>query len=106
MGMIYGSNNYTLSGRKKKRISSAKKSSVKSNAFKPLQPKPKTYADFRREELQQYPSRDDGTAGATPRREPQKYTGTFVKGIATMHKSNAVPVTSDEQAIDLARMRR
>ena len=34
------------------------------------------------------------------------YKGTMVKGIATMHKSNAVPVFSDEQAIDIARMRR
>jgi hypothetical protein len=34
------------------------------------------------------------------------YTGTKVKGIATMHKSNAVPVFSDEQAVDIARMRR
>jgi len=34
------------------------------------------------------------------------YTGTKVKGIATMHKSNAIPIFSDEQAIDIARMRR
>ena len=34
------------------------------------------------------------------------YTGTKVKGIATMHKSNAVPVFSDEEAIDISRMRR
>ena len=34
------------------------------------------------------------------------YTGTMVKGIATMHKSNAVPVFSDEQAIDISKMRR
>jgi len=38
---------------------------------------------------------------------PQKvYTGTMVKGIATMHKSNAVPVFSDEQAVDISKMRR
>lgn len=42
----------------------------------------------------------------TPRRDPQKYTGTYITGIATMHKSNAVPVTSKEYAIDLATMRR
>jgi hypothetical protein len=30
----------------------------------------------------------------------------MVKGIATMHKSNAVPVFSDEQAVDISRMRR
>ena len=34
------------------------------------------------------------------------YTGTKVKGIATMHKSNAVPVFSDEEAIEISRMRR
>jgi hypothetical protein len=34
------------------------------------------------------------------------YTGTKVKGIATMHKSNAVPVFSDEQAQDISKMRR
>ena len=34
------------------------------------------------------------------------YTGTKVKGIATMHKSNAVPVFSDEEAIDISKMRR
>ena len=34
------------------------------------------------------------------------YTGTKVKGIATMHKSNAVPVFSDEEARDISKMRR
>jgi len=34
------------------------------------------------------------------------YTGTKVKGIATMHKSNAVPVFSDEEAVEISRMRR
>jgi len=34
------------------------------------------------------------------------YTGTAIKGIGTMHKSNAVPVFSDEQAKDIATMRR
>lgn len=34
------------------------------------------------------------------------YTGTAIKGIGTMHKSNAVPIFSDEQAIEIATMRR
>ena len=34
------------------------------------------------------------------------YTGTKVLGIATMHKSNAVPVFSDEEAVEISRMRR
>jgi hypothetical protein len=51
------------------------------------------------------PSRGDGMGSATL--APAKvYTGTKVKGIATMHKSNAVPVFSDEEAIDISRMRR
>jgi hypothetical protein len=39
-------------------------------------------------------------------KERQVYTGTLIKGIATMHKSNAVPVLNDEQARDIAQMRR
>jgi hypothetical protein len=35
-----------------------------------------------------------------------EYTGTYITGIATMHKSNAVPVTNKQQAIDIANMRR
>jgi len=34
------------------------------------------------------------------------YTGTKILGIGTMHKSNAVPIFSDEEAQDIARMRR
>jgi len=37
---------------------------------------------------------------------PKVYTGTKIKGIATMHKSNAVPVFSDEEAVDISKMRR
>lgn len=50
-------------------------------------------------------SRDTGVGVATVA-PPKVYTGTKVKGIATMHKSNAVPVFSDEEAIDISRMRR
>ncbi len=34
------------------------------------------------------------------------YTGTKVKGIATMHKSNAVPVFSNDEAVEISNMRR
>ena len=48
-----------------------------------------------------------GTGGGVAVLAPAKvYTGTKVKGIATMHKSNAVPVFSDEEAVDISRMRR
>jgi len=47
------------------------------------------------------------TVGGVAILAPAKvYTGTKVKGIATMHKSNAVPVFSDEEAIDISKMRR
>ena len=51
------------------------------------------------------PSRDTG-GGVATLPAPKVYTGTMVKGIATMHKSNAVPVFSDEEAVDISKMRR
>jgi hypothetical protein len=51
------------------------------------------------------PSRDSGP-GIAAKKESPKYTGTLIKGIATMHKSNAVPIISDEQAIEISKMRR
>jgi len=46
------------------------------------------------------------TGGTATMAAPKVYTGTKVKGIATMHKSNAVPVFSDEEAVEISRMRR
>ena len=51
------------------------------------------------------PSLESGIGTAT-KAPPKVYTGTKIKGIATMHKSNAVPVFSNEEAIDIAKMRR
>lgn len=45
----------------------------------------------------------DGIASSKPQ---MQYTGTKMIGIGTLHKSNAVPVFSDEEAIDMAKMRR
>ncbi len=36
----------------------------------------------------------------------QEYTGSAVVGISTLHKSNAVPVFSQQEAIDISKMRR
>lgn len=72
-------------------------------AFKPLTLNP-AYPPGR--EPQHIPSRPD-TPGAVGTRAADKvYTGTAIKGIGTLHKSNAVPVFTDEEAVDLARMRR
>ena len=51
-------------------------------------------------------SRDTGHAGAVRTKDIPRYTGTKILGIGTMHKSNAVPVFSNEEAHDIATMRR
>tara|TARA_R110000782_G_scaffold148186_2_gene240913 strand:+ start:736 stop:1044 length:309 start_codon:yes stop_codon:yes gene_type:complete len=48
----------------------------------------------------------DVSIGNTERKERMRYTGTLIKGIATMHKSNAVPILNQQEAIDIANMRR
>ena len=50
------------------------------------------------------PSRDTG--GNASKKETMQYTGTKMIGIGTLHKSNAVPVFSDHEAKEMARMRR
>jgi len=59
---------------------------------------------------EQYPSYVGTSQGAiTPKQEPLEYTGERqLLGIATMHKSNMIPIFADdkEHAIDVARMRR
>jgi hypothetical protein len=58
-------------------------------------------------ETPNYPSLDTGLGSATkPVNDQKVYTGTAMKGIGTMHKSNAVPIFSDDAAVDIARMRR
>ena len=53
---------------------------------------------------EKYPSGDG--IGVSFARKENTYTGTLIKGIATMHKSNAVPIINEEQAHEVARMRR
>lgn len=57
-------------------------------------------------EPQVIPSRADTTGAVASRPADKVYTGTKIKGIGTMHKSNAVPIFSDDEAQDIARMRR
>lgn len=53
----------------------------------------------------QYASRE-ATDYVCHKTESPKYTGTLVKGISTMHKSNAVPIINEEEAKEHASMRR
>lgn len=51
------------------------------------------------------PSRDSWL-GDTLKKPTIYYTGDKMKGIGTLHKSNAVPIFTDEEAKDQASMRR
>ena len=51
-------------------------------------------------------SLDTGQSGPVSSKQPTKYTGTKMLGIGQLHKSNAVPVFCDQDAVDIARMRR
>ena len=53
---------------------------------------------------QKYPSGDG--MGTTYARKENVYTGDRLLGIATMHKSNMVPVFSQESAEEISKMRR
>lgn len=46
------------------------------------------------------------TGGVCAKPEQKIYTGSKIKGIGTMHKSNAVPIFSDEEAVEISKMRR
>lgn len=72
-------------------------------AFKPLTLGP-AYPPGR--EPQNIPSLPDTPGVVATRPADKVYTGNNIKGIGTLHKSNAVPVFTDEEAVDLARMRR
>ena len=57
-------------------------------------------------ETQRIASLDTGHSGAVRTKDIPQYTGTKILGIGTMHKSNAVPIFSDEEAKAISTMRR
>lgn len=57
-------------------------------------------------ETKHYPSLSTSGGVATKPNIGKVYTGTAMKGIGTLHKSNAVPIFTDEEARDQAAMRR
>lgn len=104
MGMMFtNSLAYDMHGRKRR----VKKS--QSETLKKYKPKFKAYvappSPPQRDEGVTYASVSDfSTTGQCSRKESPKYTGTLIKGIATMHKSNAVPVMNQEQAAEISAM--
>lgn len=82
-----------------KSMSTVKGTNVKTSKTPRLAPPPGR-------ETPHYPSRDSGTLGAVGSKQVMQYTGTKMVGIGTLHKSNAVPVFSGDEAQDIAKMRR
>jgi len=97
--MIHGSMRHYANGRKKKY--NAWTTKKREYEFKEYTTQDQPY----RRETPVYKSLDSGT-GSTEKKERMNYTGTLVKGISTMHKSNAVPIIDAEEAKEHARMRR
>jgi hypothetical protein len=57
-------------------------------------------------ETPRYDSLDTGMIACTKPVDGNTYTGTKMLGIGTLHKSNAVPVFNNDEAVDMAKMRR
>ena len=92
------------------RLGTFKKMAPKFSRTLPAPPKPKgTLTVTMRvppgRETPHIESRDTGWVPCVKHAD-QEYTGTKVKGIGTMHKSNAVPIFSDDEAKDISKMRR
>ena len=87
---------------KRHEVERQKSRRARAMAAAPYAPKPVSY---RGSEQPRIPSRETTWEPCTKPAE-KVYTGTKVKGIATMHKSNAVPIFSDDEARDIAHMRR
>lgn len=73
----------------------------KKKEFVPYTPTPEPH----RRQTPHYPSLNS-FAGSATKKESPKYTGGNLLGIGTLHKSNAVPIFSKEDAKDQASMRR
>lgn len=75
-----------------------------SSTYAKLPSKPEPY---RRDTGPKIPSLNSKDACGVATKSPEKvYTGTNMLGIATMHKSNSVPVFSQADAVDISKMRR
>lgn len=102
MGTInyVGSLRYDMHGRKRRTKSLNKPKPLKTKGVS-------VHTELMDEKIKEhrikYPS-SNSMNGSTAKKEQQVYTGDLIVGIATMHKSNAVPVMNKQQAKDISRM--
>lgn len=104
MAMVHtNSLNYDMSGRRRKQKRGIIRGKYKSE-FKEWKPQ-SSISSERSSEAKRYPSCTTSPTKTDGRKkESQQYTGDYVIGIATMHKSNAVPVTNKKYATEISEM--
>ena len=91
------------SGRKRKK--SRKSTKKYTPKFQELTPRKTVLHKEYEDQMKKYSSNNSLTkSNSCGLIESKKYTGDLVLGIATMHKSNAVPVTSAKYAEEISRM--
>lgn len=103
--MKYYSTSHDFHGRKvkKKAVGGERYKKHPSQDFKPMSDAP---VRAQRGDTSQYRSADSDQRGTCLGPKQNTYTGTLIKGISCMHKSNAVPILNKQEIIDIARMRR
>lgn len=101
MGLIYTSVKSKWSKKKKVHpYSKLKRDFITSVAIPHIKP-------FVREtSTNNIPSHTTNGYACCARKEDKVYTGDKMIGIGTLHKSNAVPVFCNDEAVDMAKMRR
>jgi len=103
---IHNSFKYDHHGRKRKPRKVKGEVCVKYTPPKFKEYKPvTTYASQRADETKRYPACSSSPATARgDSKESPRYTCDYVIGIATLHKSNAVPVTNKKYAEEISAM--
>lgn len=100
----------TYSNGRKKSYNAWGKTSAKTKLEKDLNTSNSTYSwqpnVRRRSSSEAIKSVHTSTPGTCSKPEQKVYTGTLIKGISTMHKSNAVPIINNEEMKEHAKMRR
>lgn len=77
-----------------------RKRALSSEVWQPAKP------NYRGANEPKIPSKNSMDMTPCTKKDSPVYTGSAIKGIGTMHKSNSVPIFSDEEAVDIAKMRR
>ena len=101
---IYGSLSYDMHGRKRRQLANNPAEFKSRGKIEANTEHAQAITEAAVNHREKYPS-GDCFGRTTAKKEENVYTGSYIKGIATMHKSNSVPVGNADPA-DFATMRR